>query len=298
MTTRHDLHTVTDRPGWLPHQAWPFEVRLVTIDGRAVAYTDEGQGPILLLVHDGMWSYVWGQLIETMRDRFRLITLDFPGSGLSPDDNADVSLRSDSMLLERFVDALRLTDMTLVVHDLGGSVGVGLAGRRPELIGGIVFMNTFAWPPDVVPLRIMFRLMTSRPIRAVNVGTNLIPRLSSGVSGVGRHFNDDQRQAFLGGFKRRSSRHRFHDTIASARRDLDFLTETEQVLAAGMADIPALSIYGARNDPFGFQARFRQFLPHIEEMVIEGGNHFPMADDPDGVAHRIADWHRRLVAER
>ncbi len=252
-------------------------------------------GPTLLLVHDGFWSFVWGQVIDRLRDRFRVITLDFPGSGLSPAADRAVGLESDSFLLEAFVDQMALDRVTLVAHDLGGPVGIGIGLRRPELIDGMVLANTFAWPPAHRGLRAMFAIMSSRPITAFNVATNLVPRLSSGNFGVGRHLDNAQREAFLGGLQLRHSRLRFHQLMSSARISGGYLASLETALRTTLHDRPVLTIYGERNDPFGFQARFKEILPHAEELVVPKGNHFPMCDDPDGFAHRIATWHQRLI---
>lgn len=104
-----------------------------------MAYTDEGEGPGLLLVHDGMWSYVRGQVIDRLCDRFRVITLDFPGAGLSPASDHPRGLEADSRLSEGFVQQLGLDRVTLVTHDLGGPVGIGMAMRRPDLVNGMGF---------------------------------------------------------------------------------------------------------------------------------------------------------------
>lgn len=296
MTSDIRNNQLVERPDWLEHSVWPHEVKSTQVEGRVIAYTDEGTGPALLLVHDGMWSYVWGQLIEQLKDDFRVLTLDFPGSGLSPDDGSRPSLEEDSNLLEAFVDHQSIQKATPVLHDLGGSVGVGLALRRPDFVEGVVLMNTFAWPPQTPSLRAMFKLMTSRPIRSLNVATNLVPRLTTSSSGIGRHLDDAARSTFLGGFEERRARRRFHDLMAAAREETEFLAELEQGLRTTLSGIPALTIYGEKNDPFGFQATFAGYLSDVEEMVIPGGNHFPMCDDPQGVAATIADWHRRKVS--
>ena len=54
-------------------------------------------------------------------------------------------------------------------------------------------------------------------------------------------------------------------------------------------------MFHEKNDPFGFQEKFREYFTDIEMMVIPDGNHFPMADDPIGVANRIRSWHRSKV---
>jgi haloalkane dehalogenase len=136
--------------------------------------------------------------------------------------------------------------------------------------------------------------MTSRPVRALNVATNMIPRLTSGAGGIGRHMGEDERKAFLGGFRSKRARHRFHDTMAAARRERPYLESVARSLVA-TPEIPLLTIFGEKNDPFGFQAQFRSYRDDVEEMVVPGGNHFPMTDDPDGVARRITRWQAELV---
>jgi len=290
MTTTETTRTIS-RPDWLSEEVWPFQVRTIDLDGIPIAYTDEGDGPTLLLVHDGMWSYVWGQVIERLRGSFRVVTLDFPGSGLSPDSDRPVTLESDSELLEGFVDKLGLKRFTLVAHDLGGGVGIGLAARRPNLVEGMVLTNTFAWPPHVRSLRVMLKTMGSSFMTGLDATTNLLPRLSAGSFGVGRHLDQAGRTAFVGPFREKGPRRRFHQLMASVMEESDYLTDLEQALSTTLAGKPVLTIYGERNDLFGFQARFKGHFPDGEEMIVPKGLHFPMCDDPQGFAERVSRWH-------
>lgn len=283
---RDNTTTSIDRPEWLSEAAWPFQMRTVGVANSPIAYTDEGSGPALLLVHDGMCSYLWVHLIDLLKDRYRVVTLDFPGSGLSPTGNTEPSLQSDSVLLEAFVSAIGLDRFTLVAHDLGGGVGLGLAIRRPELVSGLVLINTFAWPPETAGLRAMLRLMGSRPMSALATSTNVVARASSGRFGVGRNFTKTQRRAFVSMFAPKTSRQRFHQLMASATREGDYLKTVEESLAS-LADRPALTIFGKRNDPFRFQQRWLEHFPRAEQMVIPGGYHFPMCDAPEAVASAV-----------
>lgn len=295
--TKNPTRTPIPRPDWLPESIWPYQVKTAYPDGIPIAYTDEGAGPALLLVHDGMWSYIWGQVIALLRENFRVITLDFPGAGLSPQADRPIGLKADSHLLESFVDHLGLDRLSLVLHDLGGPVGLGLAARRPELAQGLVLSQTFAWPPHRWSLRAMLRLVSSRPITALDVGTNLIPRLTATSGGIGRHLDQDARAAFLEPYRQHGPRRRFHTLMGSPLAELEYLADLERALRNTLSDQPALTIYGQYNDPFGFQARFKQLFPHAEEMVVPRGNHFPMADDPSGFAARVKRWHGRNVRE-
>ena len=295
MTTTDINKTTISRPAWLPEESWPFQVRTTQVEGTPIAFTDEGEGPVLLLVHDGMWSYVWGQVIERLKDRFRVITLDFPGSGLTPASNRPVTLEADSDLLESFVDTLGLEHFTLIAHDLGGAVGIGMAERRPELVDGMVLTNTFAWPPHVRSLRMMMSTMGSGFMTSLDSGTNLIPKLTSGGFGVGRHLDKTQRSAFVGPFLEKGPRRRFHQLMGSVLEESEYLKGLEDALDKILADHPVLTVYGEWNDPFGFQARFKGHFPDMDEAIIARGMHFPMCDDPDGFANRVVEWHARAI---
>jgi pimeloyl-ACP methyl ester carboxylesterase len=291
MTSGADrLQTSLARPAWLPTAEWPFQLHASTVDGCRVHLIDEGSGPVLLLVHAGMWSFVWRDLIADLARDFRCVAVDFPGSGLTQaPDGYPVGLESNSLLLEAVVDQLGLRNLTLVAHDLGGLVGLALAARRPELVRGLVLVNTFGWPPPPL-LKGMLRLMGSPVMRGLNTATNLVPRLTSGRLGVGRHLGRQARRAFLGPTRDRTRRRAFHQLMADASQSTGLLEEVETALRTSLRDRPALTIFGQHNDPFHFQPRWRELFPHTRQVVIAGGNHFPMNDDAWGVAAAIRSW--------
>src|SRR5690348_12052967 len=101
------------RPAWLPATTFPFQSRFVTIDGKRIHYIDEGSGPALLFVSAGQWSFMFRDVILRLRGQFRCLTLDFPGSGLSPDVRCfDQSVRANAWILDGFIDSLDLQDVT------------------------------------------------------------------------------------------------------------------------------------------------------------------------------------------
>src|SRR2546430_8404245 len=72
------------RPTWLRDELYPFESHYADIERARVHYVDEGSGPTLLLLHGNpTWSFLYRDLIQGLRDRFRCIAPDYPGFGLS-----------------------------------------------------------------------------------------------------------------------------------------------------------------------------------------------------------------------
>ena len=293
MTTNPQT-TSAHRPDWLPQDIYPFELRSIDLAGETATYIDEGEGPTLLFVHTGMWSFIFRDVIARLRADFRCIALDVPGYGLSPEPAGDdLGLDSQSSLLGSFVEALGLSDLTLVLHDLGGLVGMGFAADQPDRVQTIVMANTFAWEPEGTALRTMLRIISSRPIAALDRLTAGIPRLTATNFGVGRHLEAAERRAFLGPFQEKRRIDRFHSSMGDALVAESLWRRIELGIAAGLKERPVLTIFGERNDPFRFQPRHHATFPDHESLVIEGGNHFPMMDDPDRFAATLRDWLNR-----
>ena len=128
-------------------------------DGRVLQhYVDEGpsDGETVLFLHGNpTWSFSWRRAIERLRDRYRCVAPDHIGCGLSDKPTAyPYRLRQHIENLERLVLDLDLRDLTLVVHDWGGPIGLGLARRHPERIARLAILNTAAFPSYRMPLRI------------------------------------------------------------------------------------------------------------------------------------------------
>ena len=135
---------------------YPFKSLYFNLNPYKLHYLDEGEGEVLLFLHGNpTWSFYYRCLIQTFQGRYRCIALDHIGCGFSdkPQDyNYTLSTHIDN--LESLVDFLDLKDITLVVHDWGGAIGMGLAVRRPKLIKRLVLFNTAAFLSSDIPLRI------------------------------------------------------------------------------------------------------------------------------------------------
>ncbi len=134
---------------------WPFEARYAHAPGFDMHYVDEGEGhETLLLLHgEPTWVYLFRHQILDWSKHARVIAADHMGFGKSaaPQDRT-YRLQDHIDNLEAFVLALDLTGITLVMHDFGGPVGMGLACRHPDRIRRIVSVNgpTPFGQPDLI----------------------------------------------------------------------------------------------------------------------------------------------------
>jgi pimeloyl-ACP methyl ester carboxylesterase len=119
-------------------------------------YVDEGAGAPLVMVHGNpTWSFYYRELVKAFRDSNRTIAVDHLGCGLSDKPQRfDYCLENHIANLVALLDELDLRQVTMLVHDWGGAIGLGAALKRPERIARLVLFNTGAFPPPFVPLRI------------------------------------------------------------------------------------------------------------------------------------------------
>lgn len=293
-----------ERPDWLGRDQWPFTLRSYcdpATPDRAMHYIDEGTGPVLVMVHVGLWSFVWRDLIAELRSDFRCLALDPLGFGLSARAPGSIDLAALPPVMNRWLDHLGIERATLVIHDLGGSVGIAAADRfrqsrqsDDEPFTGLVAVNTFAWPPRSPGLRAMLGFMGSGLAERALGASSLVPRLTGTGFGVGRHLDPADRRAFMGPFRDSPDRGRnFHRAMASAARSGPFLAGTDASLRTTLRHLPVLTVFGGRNDPFGFGHQWKERFPAARQEIIAGGNHFPMCDDPTLVASWIRSWRRQ-----
>ena len=118
--------------------------------GLKLHYIDEGSGePVVMLHGNPTWSFYYRHLIDSLRGSYRVIVPDHIGCGLSdkPDDSRyTYTLASRVDDLERLLDHLGLDrDLTLIMHDWGGMIGMAYAARHPERIARLVVSNTAAF---------------------------------------------------------------------------------------------------------------------------------------------------------
>ena len=298
MTTNHLRSTIrsiepdqTTRPSWLTDNAWPYPLQTIDVTGCAVSFTDVGTGPTLLFVHVGMWSIVWRDVIEALCDRYRCVTFDAPGSGLSERPQGRLTLAHAVDAIDTLVRTLDLVDVTLVVHDLGTIAALDAANRWTERVAGLVVINGFGWKPTGPMFRSMLAIMGNSITREIDAFTGWMSYASATRFGVARHWDHATRSTYRHGFKRRQRRS-FHRYMAAARRhDYTPIDNTIKQLETR----PVLTIFGQRNDPLRLQPKWKARFANATQTVVPKGYHFPMCDNPKLIADTITQWHTRSV---
>lgn len=148
------LTTISQAQDWLDRSLYPFDSHYFELDPGKLHYLDEGQGEVLLFVHGTpTWSFLYRDLIQDLSQDYRCIAIDHLGFGLS-DKPVDFpgTPEAHSRNLSTFIQALDLENITLVVHDFGGPIGLGAGLDNHQRIKRVVLFNSWLWSTQNNPV--------------------------------------------------------------------------------------------------------------------------------------------------
>jgi haloalkane dehalogenase len=138
------LRTPDERFATLP--GYDYEPRYAQVDGLRLHHLDEGSGSTVLCLHgEPSWSYLYRHMVDDLvAAGHRVVCPDLVGFGRSdkPLDQGWYSYDRHVEILASHLDRLELEDVTLVVQDWGGPIGLRWAVEHPNLVARLVILNT------------------------------------------------------------------------------------------------------------------------------------------------------------
>ncbi len=277
---------------------YPFTSHWLDLDGVCYHYLDEGprDGPPVVMVHGNpTWSFYYRTLIPGAAQRHRVVVPDHVGCGLSgkPQDYA-YTLEQHVRNLEQLIGYLALRDVTLVVHDWGGAIGMGYATRHPENVARVVVFNTSAFYRPAVPA--VLKLARSPLLGDVMLrGCNAFARaaLVWGTSQRER-FTPAVREGYLapyGSWHDRIGVLRFVQEIPVRPTHPTRLTiDTIDARLSLLRGRPMLIFWGADDFVFTVKDFLRGWVerfPEAEVHVLENAGHYVVEDAHERILPRM-----------
>jgi len=284
-------------PDWLDVVAYPFRTRLFDSGEGMMSYVDAGSGPAVVLVHGTpTWSFVYRRLIASLvATGHRVIAPDHLGFGLSQKagawpTRARYRPQDHARRLAALLDALGVRDITLVVHDFGGPVGLSYAIARPERVARLVILNTWLWSLEG-DQRIArgARLASSVVGRLLYLRLNASPRWLIPAAFADRaRLRPDVHRQYLAPFSTAASRTPLWELARSLISESAWY-EALWRQRARLAEKPALLLWGVDDPSFGraYLARWREALPHAAVVELPGVGHFVQEEAATDVAKHV-----------
>ena len=280
---------------------YPFTPKKLLIGKNHLSYLDEGQGQPLLMLHGNpTWSFYYRNLVQSFKNKYRVIVPDHMGCGFSdkPQDYA-YTLENHIDNCSRLVDHLGLKDISLVVHDWGGAIGMGYAGRNPENVSSLVVLNTAAFRSKNIPFRIAI-------CRIPYIGALLVRGLNGFAwpatwMAVSKKLKPEIIKGYLAPYNSWHNRiavHRFVLDIPLSPQDTSWetLVEVEENLTR-LSKLPMLILWGAKDFCFNdhFYEQWKDRFPQATTRYFENAGHYILEDAYEQVEQEIKQFYRNVL---
>lgn len=285
------------------HHLYPFSSHWLNLKGLRYHYLDEGphEAPPLLLLHGNpTWSFYYRTLIPDLSRKYRVIVPDHIGCGLSdkPQKYA-YTLDQHIQNVEQLAAQLGLQNITLVLHDWGGPIGLGYAVRHPQTVSRFVIFNTAASVAQISA--IPKRIQVCRPPFFGDVvvrGLNGFCRgaLKFATSQPDR-FTASVRAGYLAPYNSWPNRVAIYQFIKDIPLETGHPTrQTAAEIEAGLPqfqDRPLLILWGV--DDFCFTVQdflpdWRTRFPQAEIHLLENAGHYVVEDAYERIIPKMVEF--------
>ena len=275
-------------------------MKSVQLSQGRISYTEQGQGPTVVLLHGLLVSGShWRKVVPRLTDHARVIVPELPlGAHTTPmNRDADLSVQGVAKLIAEFLEALELTDVTLVGVDTGGAFAQIVATERPERIGRLVLTSCDAF--DNFPPKLFRGLIAASKIPGALVlfgqAFRLKPlwRTPLGFGWLAkRPIDENVLASWFAPGRRADIRHDARKTLASVNPKI-LMRAAEKLRDF---DRPVLLAWAAEDKlmPVEHAHRLAAILPDARVELISDSYTFTPEDRPDA----LADLIKSFVAEQ
>jgi pimeloyl-ACP methyl ester carboxylesterase len=270
-----------------------------------VHYSDSGAGQPVVFLHGYlMGARLWDPVVRLLEGEFRCLVPDLPFGAhpvpLRPD--ADLTAAGLGRLVADFLDALDLSDVTLVGNDSGAAVAQVVAARHAGRLGGLVLATGDAF--DNFPPKPFRPLIAAARARSLTPVITLLkarpPRSLPTAYGWLTHGDlpHDLIDQWVAAYFADKGVRRDLRRLTSAMGDDAFMNQIATELAGFTR--PALLAWAADDKffPAEHARRLAAILPDARVHLITGSRTWVMLDQPERTAQLIAELARRAAAQQ
>ena len=279
---------------------YPFVSHFLELEPNVrMHYVDEGpkqdSTPTILCIHGNpTWSFYYRSIVSRFSGSYRVVAVDHVGCGLSDKPQRyRYSLAQHTANLIRLIDELNLQQVTLVVHDWGGAIGLGAAVERTDRFRNLMVLNTAAFPPSYIPRRIAacripffgswaIRYLNAFARAAIVMAIDRLPKLSNYArDGLLAPYDSPRNRVAIDGFVRdipMSPKHPTWNVLMQLERDLPKLS-----------GLPIRFVWGMRDWCFRPECMERMNLawPNATRRELKDVGHYVMEEAPTEVLEEL-----------
>lgn len=280
---------------WLDKEQYPFKPNYFEVPEGRLHFVDEGDGSPVVFVHGNpTWSFLYRRLIDDLAKNYRCIALDLMGFGLSDKPRNWSYLPQDhARHFELFIESLDLSEITLVVHDFGGPIGLSYAIAKPEEISRLVLLNTFMWSLNGnIKVQLFSRAMANPIGRWLCLKRNFFTRaVMPAVFGNKSALTAKIRTQYLSPHTCPDDRigtWAFPVSLVKSKSWYDHLWSRQDRLAPK----PALLVWGMKDPAFGrsFLRKWQRLFDNPRTIEFEKAGHYVLEEESTAIMWAVREF--------
>ncbi|KEO82610.1 alpha/beta fold hydrolase [Tumebacillus flagellatus] len=253
----------------------------LTVNGANLYYEQAGSGEhALVLIHGNVASSRWwDDLFAPLAEQFTVVRLDLRGCGQSEPAGGN-SVAQYAADVQGLLEQLGLKRVTVVGHSLGGAVSMQLAVTAPELLEGMVLINSapaegLVTPEERKPLIEM--MIQDRNLMKMSLAA-VIPTKASG-----EFFETLVDDAMIAG--------------PTCVPNYTSLGETDYRPLLANTNVPTLIVFGTQDSLITLEMtqRTKDSIPGSEILFYEGIGHSPNIEAPERLLADLKAWVQEKV---
>jgi pimeloyl-ACP methyl ester carboxylesterase len=272
--------------------------RAIVVHGHRRAFTMQGKGPALLLLHGiGSDRRTWAPVLPLLARHFKVITPDLLGHGASAKPRADYSLGGYANGMRDLLGILGIERATVVGHSFGGGVAMQFAYQFPERTERLVLVSSGGLGREVsVLLRALTlpggpTLLAASHLAPVRGPLRILARSLAGVAPRAIAADVEEALTVYTELRDPAARAAFLHVL---RHVIDWrgqiVTMRDRAyLSAGM---PTLLLWGAADHmlPVRHAVEMHREMPHSRLVMLPGVGHFPHREQPEAFAQAVIEF--------
>ncbi|MDI6742533.1 MAG: alpha/beta hydrolase, partial [Smithella sp.] len=260
-----------------------YESKILQIDDMNIHYKDEGEGPVLILIHGVCASlHTWDGWVQHLKGHYRIIRFDIPGFGLTgpAPDTSLYQIDAAVALFEKIVGEMKLDKFYLAGNSLGGYISWKYTLKNPDKVEKLILIDSIGFPQPLPGIISFASNPLIRPFSRHIMPRFLFNTAVKQVYGDQSKVTPELKDRYFELAMREGNKGSYVAVFTEMRR----LCKDEN-LSQGIRDIktPTLIMWGTEDRwiPFKYFEDWKRELPSAKFIQYEGAGHTPMEEIPD-----------------
>ncbi len=259
--------------------------RIITIDGRAVHYRDEGRDhqATLVLLHGFLQNLdVWSSYVLSFMHHMRVITIDLPGHGHTAHFCDVHTMDFMARIVKQVLTEAGVEQCVMIGHSMGGYVALSFAEQYPYTLRGLGLINSHGFADNEQHSH--YRDEVCRQVRDNKAAyiLNYIPSLfhPDNVPHLSQDIKDLQEQCL----ETRT------ESIIAAQQGMKQRPSRIDVLR--QLEVPVFFVYGKNDNriPIDFAVAQAMVPHHSEILLLDTVAHMAFVESKEYVKPRIQNF--------